>query len=402
MFPGLLGDLIEATTRVTEAHPVAIAGPFLVAIGNAIGRDAYTYVGETRHAVNENVLVVGPTSTGRKGDGWNVARVLLEAADPAWAELHASGLHSGEGLIAAVRDEEVGLNKKGETVVLDLGVTDKRLLVVESEFSQQLKLFKQERNILSNVIRDAWDGKRVIRQMVKNSPLRATDAHISVIGHTTPDDLHAHLSALDVANGTGNRFLMLAVERVRSLANPVRLAEATRVRLVGQVKDILTHATGIGYIGRTPEATALWETLYPALSEGRPGLVGALLARGPAHVTRLSSLISLLSQARAVDVPHLTAASAWWDYNVASIERIFAGRTGLDEADRILAAMMPGQALTMTAIQNRIFANHAPTGRVKDALHLLEQLGAVRFEWKKTPGRRRFVVHRLDYRGETA
>ena len=55
MFPGLLGDLIEATTQVTEAHPVALAAPVLVGIGSAIGRDAYTYVGETRHGLNENV-----------------------------------------------------------------------------------------------------------------------------------------------------------------------------------------------------------------------------------------------------------------------------------------------------------------------------------------------------------
>jgi hypothetical protein len=397
MFPGLLGDLIEATTQVTEAHPVALAAPILVGIGSAIGRDAYTYVGETRHGLNENVLIVGPTSTGRKGDGWNVAHALLEPADPAWAALITSGLHSGEGLIAAVKDEEVGPNKRGETVVLDAGISDKRLLVFESEFSQALKLFKQERNILSNVIRDAWDGKRIIRQMVKNSPLRATGAHISIIGHTTPEDLHAYLTALDVANGTGNRFLILAVDRVRSLANPKRLPDEARTRLVERVRAILRHATGIGWIGKTPAATELWESLYPDLSIARPGLVGALLARGPAHVTRLASLFSLFSLAPTVDVPHLTAAAAWWDYNVSSIERIFAGRTGLDEADRILAAMVPGETLTLTEIQNGIFFNHASTGRLRDALQLLNQLGAVRFERKKTPGRTRLVVHRLDH-----
>src|SRR5262245_28070370 len=104
MFPGVVAMLINATARITEAHPAAISIQFLAGLGNAIGREAYTYVGETRHGLNLDALVVGPTATGRKGDAWNVARIALEDADRVWAGLIASGLHSGEGLIFKVRD----------------------------------------------------------------------------------------------------------------------------------------------------------------------------------------------------------------------------------------------------------------------------------------------------------
>jgi hypothetical protein len=396
MFPGVLAELIEATAGVTEAHPASVAGQFLVGLGNAIGRDAFTYVGETRHGLNENMLVVGPTATGRKGEAWNVARIVLESADPLWANSIASGLHSGEGLIFRVRDPVWGVDKKGEAILIDAGITDKRLQVVQTEFSQPLKLFKQPRNILSDTIRDLWDGNRILQQIVKNNPLRATGAHISVIGHTTPEDLHAHLSTLDVANGTGNRFLFTACDRVREIANPPRLDEAVRGRLVVEVQAILAHAKDIGCIRRTPRAAELWKDLYPELSKGRPGLVGTLLARGPAHVTRLSTLFALLDRTCEVDVPHLTSAAAWWEYNVKSVEIIFAGRTGSDAADRIKAEMLPGESLTLTEIREGLFANHIGSGSLRDALALLRDLGDVALGERDTGGRRAVVVTRLN------
>ena len=59
-----------------------------------------------------------------------------------------SGLSSGEGLIWAVRDpieKREGVRKKGrtvgyETVTADHGVSDKRALIIETEFLSPLAL----------------------------------------------------------------------------------------------------------------------------------------------------------------------------------------------------------------------------------------------------------------------
>jgi hypothetical protein len=49
----------------------------------------------------------------------------------------------------------------------------------------------------------------------------------------------------------------------------------------------LAFASNVDEVRRSEEARALWREIYPELSEGKPGLAGALLARGEAHVMRL-------------------------------------------------------------------------------------------------------------------
>jgi hypothetical protein len=85
-----------------------------------------------------------------------------------------------------------------------LEFADKRLFVIEGEFANVLKVMAREGNTLSPVIRAAWESGR-LRTMVKNSPARATDAHISIIGHTTRDELRGLLTQTESANGFGNR-----------------------------------------------------------------------------------------------------------------------------------------------------------------------------------------------------
>jgi hypothetical protein len=77
------------------------------------------------------------------------------------------GLSSGEGLIYAVRDRAEGENKKGEKMVVDEGVEDKRLLVLEAELAGVLKVMNREGNTLSPVIRQAWDDG-ALQTLTKN------------------------------------------------------------------------------------------------------------------------------------------------------------------------------------------------------------------------------------------
>jgi hypothetical protein len=378
-------------------HPAAVASQFLVAFGNAVGRSPYFDILETRHGVQEFCLIVGPTSTGRKGDARHVALAPL-AVDAAWRKKCVrAGLSSGEGLIYHVRDEVRAIERKtGEQVVVDAGVTDKRMLVVETEFSRPLKMFEREGNVLSDTLRHCWDGDQVLSTLTKNVPITATEPHVSVIGHTTREDLRRYLSDVDVANGFGNRFFFVAVDRPCLVPSPHALAETTRTVLMEQTGAALRHGQTVGRLGRTAAAEGLWCEVYPDLSAERPGLIGALLARGPAHVLRLAALFALLAQKTAVDVPHLMAALAWWDYVVASVGIVFADRTGNAEADRIKVEMLPGQRLSLTDIRKEIFANHVSAGRLRDGLDLLERLGAVAVRPEETDGRSRLMVERLN------
>ena len=77
----------------------------LVLFGNLIGRGPQVAVGDDLHHLNENILVIGDTSTGRKGMALNAAKALFADVDPDWMTTRVmAGLSSGEGLIYAVRD----------------------------------------------------------------------------------------------------------------------------------------------------------------------------------------------------------------------------------------------------------------------------------------------------------
>jgi hypothetical protein len=396
LYAGLVGRVVDVFAPCTEASPVAIAIQFLIAMGNLLGVGPCVYVGETRHGLNENALLVGTTAFSRKGDSLNSALRLLKDADPNWAKNNiASGLSSGEGLIYAVRDQVYSTDKTtGALKVTDAGVTDKRLLITETEFSGALKMFARAGNILSDVTRNAWDG-RTLRTLTKHSAMQASAPHISIIGHTTPEDLRTHLTELDIANGFGNRFLFALVNRVRSLPNPPRVDAARLLPVLQEIKDVIVFAQGVTEMRRTPDAEALWEWIYPELTKEQFGLVGKLLARGPAHITRLSALYALLARRPAPKVADIESGLAVWAYSKDSVQILFGDRSGNPIVDRIRHEMLPGQELTLSELRQQLFSNHVSAAGLADALNELKELGEVEVEDRATGGRPVRIVRRV-------
>lgn len=396
MFAGLAGRVVNTFDPYTEADPVGVALQFLVGFGNAVGREPVVTVGETQHHLNENLALVGTSSRARKGDSSNIALRPLRDADREWFENVTSGLSSGEGLIHNVRDP-VERNANGEVIVVDEGVDDKRLLIVESEFSTALKQFGRDGNTLSNVLRDAWDGKHTLRTLTKKSPTRATDAHISVIAHTTPEDLARYLGDTEAANGLGNRFLFVLVHRARLLPNPGRAPADAIARLVDDVRETLDFARRVAEIHRTPAAAELWGRIYAPLTADKPALLGKLLARSEAHVTRLAALYALTSESPRVDVAHLESALALWDYVEESTRIIFTGRTGNRVADRIAAALLPGEQKTLDELRRELFSNHIGSADLSEALKLLRDSAKITTERDNCGGGRpRVIVTRVE------
>ena len=231
-FYGLAGDFVRTIEPHSEADPVGLLGSFLVAFGNLVGRRAHAVAERDRHHTNLFVALVGETSKARKGSSWGQVRFGFETMDPEWSERILSGLSTGEGLIWQVRDaveRDEPLRVKGKVtgrqqVMVDAGIEDKRLLVVESELASALKVISREGNTLSAVIRDAWD-RGELRTLTKNSPARATGAHISILAHITREELRRYLQATEAANGFANRFLWLCVRRSKVLPEGGRLRE---------------------------------------------------------------------------------------------------------------------------------------------------------------------------------
>ena len=116
------------------------------------------------------------------------------------------GLSSGEGVIWQVRDPAYGHNKKGEEVCLDEGVEDKRLCILETEFARALAKTGQEGNVLSAVLRQAWDhgDLRTLVSGRQKAPVAASNAHISMIAHITVDEVRLAISAFNRLLGRDN------------------------------------------------------------------------------------------------------------------------------------------------------------------------------------------------------
>jgi Protein of unknown function (DUF3987) len=372
---GLAGEVVRSIEPHSEADPVAILLQFLAAFGNAVGLSPYYQVEGDKHRAKLFVVTSGATSKGRKGTALGRIRQLMRIADPDWERDNIqSGLSSGEGVIFHVRDPISTLGKDGKTEV-DAGVTDKRLMLVTEEFAGTLRVMERAGNTLSPVLRDAW-GTSKLQTLTKNSPIKATDSHISIIGHVTDDELRAVLTKVEMANGFANRFLFTRVKRSKLLPHGGHLDDATLQRLGKQVAERLKQARDLGRITMTDVAAEAWAENYTELSGDRPGLLGAILGRAEAQVTRLALIYALLDNKTQMDLPHLGAALVVWAFCEDSATQIWGDMIGDDVPDTIFAALKSGGStgLRRTEMSN-LFSRHVPSARITTALETLERTG---------------------------
>lgn len=398
---GLPGEIVGKIAENSESDPALLLVTLLAMFGSAVGRGPGFRVEGDFHSTALFVVGVGESSKARKGSSLGQVRDLLAAADPEWAkECMASGLSTGEGLIHAVRDprsERRPAKTKAEKEAadesgyideeVDPGVADKRLFAVMGEFAQALKVMGREGNTLSPVIRDLWDHGRA-RTLTKGQPEAATDAHVSILGHIVRDELVRRLDETEVANGFANRFLFVCAERKKLLPFGGRMDDGDRLRLAGRLREAMGAARNVSALDLDPDAREAWATVYPELSEGDDGMLGAVTGRAEAQVRRLAVIYALLDRSPIVQLSHLRAALALWDYCRGSAAHVFAGSTGSRLSDRLAAILADagGDGLTRTELRERI--GHRIEGKDIDiALGVLKARGLAHQETIPTGGR---------------
>jgi hypothetical protein len=388
-YHGLPGDVVRAFAPHTEADPVAILIQLLSYFGNIVGRNPHYRIESDFHRANIFAVLVGDSSKSRKGTSAGRVRSILRHVDEIWTDERVkNGLSSGEGLINEVRDERKIISPKtSEIEIVDVGVTDKRLLVAEPEFANALAVMERPGNTLSPVIRNAWDGLP-LSTLTKNSPLKATGAHISIIGHVTTEELRVRMNRTELANGFANRFLFLCVHRSKLLPHGGSISDAEIAVLGARVRAAAENATKIAQVTMTDDASNAWEIAYANLSADNPGLLGAVTARAEAQVIRLALLYALLDCNHEIQLEHLRAALALWEYAEESAVRIFGDALGDPVADEIYRALkVTGEVgMSRTAIRD-LFGRHQSAGRISDALAVLIAKGRAKYKTTATDGR---------------
>jgi len=377
-YHGLAGEIVRAIEPETEADAAALLLSLLAAVGNVVGAGPHWRVGMREHGLRIYPVFVGQTSKARKGTSWGAIKPLFRLAFPEWLSGQvASGLSSGEGLIYCVRDEmrkTEPIKEKGrivdyQEVVIDPGVDDKRAFIIEEEFASVLKVMSRESNILSAIIRQAWDDGD-LRTLTKNMPMTATGAHITIVGHVTQHELLRYLDDTEAGNGFANRFIWACVRRSKVLPDGGRIDPAMLDHFADQLQTVVRTSEYIGLIERDEQAAALWRDVYGPLSEGGLGLLGAVTSRAEAQVMRLAAIYAVLDETPTMTVEHLKAALAVWRYVEQSAAFIFGDSLGDPIADTVLRALRQSGEMTQTEIAN-LFGRNQKAARIDQALGLL-------------------------------
>lgn len=385
-FIGLAGEIVRAIEPISEADPAALLVQLLTAFGNAVGRGPHFRAEADRHGLNLFTLIVGATAKGRKGTSWGHVAQLMTLANPEWsANGINNGLSSAEGLIAIVQDLSPDAQLSGSLGRL-VPPSDKRKLIIESEFVSALNAMKKPGNNLSAVLRQAWDGGR-LQTITKFTPLIATDSHISIVGHITQDELKAKLADVDTANGFLNRFLIVLSTRSQLLPNGGRLSDPDLSRFACAMRAAINKASKPHEFLRDAFADELWIEEYPALSEGHAGQFGGAVSRAEAQVMRLACVYAALDGSSFIGRLHLEAALALWSYVQDSAAHLFAGRFGDAIANRLYAQLkQSSEGMTSTEL-HRFLGNHASKEQLETALEALVDFGAARSVNEETRGR---------------
>jgi hypothetical protein len=208
-----------------------------------------------------------------------------------------------------------------------------------------------------------------------------------LIGHITADELRRYLTETETANGSGNRHLWVCTSRSKLLPEGGLVDADEWDALREELARAITCARTAGEVRRDEEARALWCEVYAKLSADKPGLAGALLARGEAHVMRLALIYALLDCSTTIRAPHLLAAIALWEYVERSVYFVFGDSLGDPLADDLLRLLRVCPAgLTRTELRDYL-GRHQSSDRIGRALGLLLQHRLARCERQDTGGR---------------
>ena len=378
VFSGVAGAIAEAIAPETEADPLAVLAQLLVACGALIGRGAWFQIEATRHHPGEFVVLVGDSAKARKGSSWDRVAELLGRVGAGFPTLVHTGLSTGEGLIFAARD---GDDEKAPA-------KERRLLVVEPEFVSVLKAVGRELSSLSPVLRAAWDG-RPLALLTRSAPVRASAAHICVIGHITRSELATYLAGQQAMNGFLNRFVFIACRRQRLLPEGGYLDPLAGTGLEVVLRDNLQAARHAGQLRLDEQARQDWRDIYIELAstEHDDEVLAALLARAEAHVLRLAMLYALIDGRSAICSQDLVASQSLLGYAAASLAWARGQQVADSVAERIATELCKRpDGLTRTEVRD-LFARNVTAERIEEALGALARDGRAERRRSPTGGR---------------
>lgn len=397
---GLPGELAVRCAEATGADVAACLLAALTMVGNAAGPEPHVVFGGAEHSARLFVVIFGDAALGRKGTAVNAMRRLFREADPLWEGTRIkSGLKSPEAMISLVDDNRAD---------------DCRLLILEPEFARLVA--SMARTEFSPRLRAAWDGEPLDNDVSDpQRALRATHAHISLLGTVTPGELERHHQRLSQGGGLESR-LLLCMSAPAADVDPFAAGSADfsdlidRLRMALEVSrstvlertDPISRAVFLEHGAGWQPSTVLplhdkvvegWRTLVrDRLPRAGSEDVAALWARSETQVLRIAACYAIGCGSDTVTVEHVTAALAAWRYCAESAETFLAIAAGQGDGavDRVKARKVltllhkRGGWVTATEISRQAFGGNVKTVGIRPVLAWLTGKGYI--ETRKTSG----------------
>ena len=390
--PGWIGEFVKLVCKDSEVHPSAVLIALLLRFCAEI-LGPFIRIGDAKHRARTNAVIVGATSKARKGTSFAPIGALFAGLENS-ARVSPGPLSTGEGLIEAVRDERSEFDKKKQIVVIvDPGVTDKRLFVLDEELANALASMHRKDSTLSGVIRRFWDDGD-LEPLNRHDKYKTTGAHVVILTHITKLELASNLDKVQMTNGFANRFLWLLVHRTKNVAlpHPFPAKELENFRKI--IVERIKAAKGLGEMHFSEKTRKLYTEVYDELTTEYPGVAGAIVGRSEAHVIRLALIYALAAGHSEIKTQDLKAALALVKTSNESVFTIFkdkgddkAGRQCDNRKDKILRALRNAtdNKLSKTEIHG-VFNRKEISADIDKTLQELVSSEEVTIEKEKTGG----------------
>ena len=364
---GPIGEYLTLIEHETEASREALGAGLIAALGARLGRTVRLRHGNITQPPNIFVAVVGPSGLARKGTADSDVRRLLKEVDPEFVvdRVHA-GFGSGEGLVRLVQDP--AFEENGEIIA---GTTDQRLLINEGELATVFRVANRDGNILSDKLRDAFDGVPMHNVTVQRQ-ISSKNHTISITGGITPDELVHLFGQIASTNGLGSRFLWI-------WSNPDTLLPfgGNSVDLSSIAQTIRTRPVTVYRM--SGDALGWWEAEYADLAR-TPNVhasVRGMVNRSAVQVMRIALVYAATEGTDGtIDTRHLEAGHAWVMHSQQVVVSVLGGLVRDELAGKLLAALRraPGHTFKMSDLYATVSRNYTST-EMTAAVNSLTQAG---------------------------
>lgn len=400
-FYGIAGRFALEASKESEANPMGVLMHFIAWAGSYLGNQSALHLGDTVTAHPRFMVVTVGTSGAGKGTAASPVRKLmhehvntrLQKMSLPTINYRDGPMSTGEGLAYAVRDPVMGVDKEGNPTVIDEGVKDKRLFVLEEEFAAVLQASKRLGNTISAAIRRFYDPSGSYAPMTKTAAATATNAHVGFVGHITADELMRELGDTEYTNGFTNRILWVCINRSKIVVYPPKMPSETMESYAAELIEAFRFAQQGHSLTLSADARALYGSVAIELAKQQEKY--SFAERSRLQVLRLAVAFALLDKTNVIQQEHLIAALAVWDYCTDSVSYLFEEKTINPNEEKLLHALKINPAMSQTQIYKSVFGSNMESKKIGQLLKQMEAKGKIKREETQGAGKRKTTVFSL-------